>query len=591
MRDTEAAADLPAGISVRARSLIWTLVIGALLGSWCGLALAPPAGARFEARLPWPGASPGPRDWPHAARAGESARLTGAPDGPELVVTAGSAGSARALARAFVAVNTPGTPEFNARIEATRAAWCDAVGSDPLPAHTRAAEVAARLLARARWGRSLAHVFPVAGPEVEVPEPVAPAALLDAWQEVQGAIRATDPAAVEAALARSGELESRWFSDDRAWSGWLPAARAEAWRRWQLARAVELEDAAARGFARQSPFQRRLARQLAREYLVAFDEGASAPWLAFAPPDPRAVRPLVRPILSAWWPPLAAGGGVGVLLAVLALWLGARLQPALPQVRLLPHATVSADPSAPGPRLHVVSGGTPSAVMRAALELAARRVALGERVLLVDASASLRLHERLDRDARWGLLECLAADMPMLGLVQYAGHPGLYLLPHGNADRLVGWSSLGRKLDEVVPHFGRIVLALEPHAPAGIGDAVRGRAVEGWWAGADPRAARAADLATGRFGIVFHGLDLSDFPEASLEVLAARVLALRPPGPPPEAAPITARALPRMPPAPTAAPEPIVLDCDLQVRQRLRSLAWLRRLRADNRRAEAQVHP
>jgi hypothetical protein len=46
-----------------------------------------------------------------------------------------------------------------------------------------------------------------------------------------------------------------------------------------------------------------------------------------------------------------------------------------------------------------------------------------------------------------------------------------------------------------------------------------------------------------------------------------------------------------MPPAPTVAPEPIVLDCDLQVRQRLRSLAWLRRLRADNRRAEAQVHP
>jgi hypothetical protein len=433
-------------------------------------------------------------------------------------------------------------------------------------------------------------VFPVAAPEVEVPEPVAPAALLDAWQEMQGATRATDPAAVEAALARSGELESRWFGDDRAWSGWLPAARAEAWRRWQLARAVELEDAAARVFARQSPFQRRLARQLAREYLVAFDEGAGAPWLAFARPDPRAVRPLVRPILSAWWPPLAAGAAVGVLLALLALWLGARLQPALPQVHLLPRASAPTDPSAPGPRLHVVSGATPSAVMRAALELAARRVALGERVLLVDASASLRLHERLDRDARWGLLECLAADMPMLGLVQYAGHPGLYLLPHGNADRLVGWSSLGRKLDEVVPHFGRIVLALEPHAPAGIGDAVRGRAVEGWWAGADPRAARAADVATGRFGIVFHGLDLSHFPEASLEVLAERVLALRPPGPLPEAAPITARALPRMPPAPVAAPAPVVLDCDLQVLERLRSLAWMRRVRADDRRTEARAH-
>src|SRR5439155_3246809 len=126
-------------------------------------------------------------------------------------------------------------------------------------------------------------------------------------------------------------------------------------------------------------------------------------------------------------------------------------QPALPRVRLLRGATSAAGPSAAGPCLHVVCGSTPSAVIRAVLELAARRVALGERVLLVDGSARLRLHERLDRDARWGLLECLAADMPMLGLVQYAGHPGLYLLPYGNADRAVGWSRLGRKLDEVEP--------------------------------------------------------------------------------------------------------------------------------------------
>jgi hypothetical protein len=337
-------------------------------------------------------------------------------------------------------------------------------------------------------------------------------------------------------------------------------------------------------------FQRRLARQLAREFLVQFDEVAGAPWLSFTPPDPRAVRPLVRPIASAWWPPLAAGAGSGLLLAFIALWLGARLHPAFPRVRLLPRALSSADPAAAGPRLHVVSGGTPGAVMRAALELAARRVALGERVLLVDGSSCLRLHERLDRDARWGLLECLAADMPMLGLVQYAGHPGLYLLPHGNAERSVGWSSLGRKLDEVVPHFGRIVLALDPLAPAGVGDALRGRAMEGWWAGSDRRAARAADLATARFGIVFHGLELSQFPDASLEVLAERVLALRPAGPEPEAAPITARALPRMPPAPNPSAEPIVLDCDLQVRQRLRLLAWMRRVQAQDRRAEVQAH-
>ena len=310
---------------------------------------------------------------------------------------------------------------------------------------------------------------------------------------------------------------------------------------------------------------------------------AGEPWRAFAAPDPRSVRPFVRPIAAAWWPSLAAGALVGVLLAALtvwfATWLGARRRVALPWARALTHAATHADPALAGPRLHVVSGSTAGAVMRAALELAARRIALGERVLVVDGSAALRLHERLGRDARWGLLECLAADMPVLGLVQYAGHPGLYLLPHGNAERAVGWSSLGRKLDEVVPHFGRIVLALDPHAPAAIGDAVRGRAMEGWWAGTDRRAATAADLATARFGIVFNGLDLSEMSDASLEVMAERVIALRPPGPAPEAAPITARAVPRKPPMPPMAQEPIVLDCDLQVRQRLRFLAWMRRVR------------
>src|ERR1051326_5995208 len=248
-----------------------------------------------------------------------------------------------------------------------------------------------------------------------------------------------------------------------------------------------------------------------------------------------------------------------------------------------------AAPAAAGPHLHVVTGGTPSAVMRAALELAARRLALGERVLLVDGSSRLRLHERLGRDARWGLLECLAADMPVLGLVQYAGHPGLYLLPHGNAERTVGWSSLGRKLDEVVPHFARIVLALDPGSPAGIGDALRGRAMEGWWGGTDRRAETAADLATARFGIVFHGLELASLPDPTLELLAERVRALSPAGPAPEPAPITAPAQLRLPPAPRPALEPIVLDCDLQVRERLRLLAWMRRVEAEHRRIEVQA--
>jgi hypothetical protein len=49
-------------------------------------------------------------------------------------------------------------------------------------------------------------------------------------------------------------------------------------------------------------------------------------------------------------------------------------------------------------------------------------------------------------------------------------------------------------------------------------------------------------------------------------------------------------------PAPEALPQPvrqeIVLDCDLQVRERLRFLAWMRRVQKESRRrAEAEAVP
>jgi hypothetical protein len=173
--------------------------------------------------------------------------------------------------------------------------------------------------------------------------------------------------------------------------------------------------------------------------------------------------------------------------------------------------------------------------------------------------------------------------MPVLGLIQYAGHPGLYLLAHGNADRAVGWSRLGQKLEEAVPHFGRIVLVLDPQAPAELGDALIGSAMEGWWGQLDGALARAAEQATARFGIVFHSLDLERMPEPSLEAMAERVAALRPEGPVPEPAPITAPVAVHRPEPVQPALEPIVLDCDLQVLERLRFLAWMRRLQADAR--------
>jgi hypothetical protein len=206
-----------------------------------------------------------------------------------------------------------------------------------------------------------------------------------------------------------------------------------------------------------------------------------------------------------------------------------------------------------------------------------------------DGSHRWALHEPLGADARWGLLESLAADLPELGLVQYAGTSGFYLLPHGRPERAVGWSSLGRKLDEVLPHFGRVVLVLDPQAPAELGDALRGRAMEGWWAHPGGRRGRGLADAVARFGIVFHDLELSAMPEASLEVLLARVAALRPVVVVPEPAPLGPQAPVSRPAIPATPLEPIVLDCDLQVRQRLRFLAWTRRVQAEHRRAELQA--
>src|SRR5512145_1986539 len=65
------------------------------------------------------------------------------------------------------------------------------------------------------------------------------------------------------------------------------------------------------------------------------------------------------------------------------------------------------DPEATGAWLHVVSGATVPTLSRAVFELAARFLAGGHRVLLVDGAPRLRLHDRFDREPRWGVIECL----------------------------------------------------------------------------------------------------------------------------------------------------------------------------------------
>ena len=248
------------------------------------------------------------------------------------------------------------------------------------------------------------------------------------------------------------------------------------------------------------------------------------------------------------------------------------------------------EPEATGAWLHVVSGPTVPALSRAVFELAARFIARGDRVLLLDGAPRLRLHERFDREARWGVLDSLAGALPVLGLVQDAGRLGLYLLAHGTSEGLSDWSRLPAVLEEARPHFGRAILALDPDAPAIIGQALAGVHLEGWWPQGSREARRTAGIG-GRLGIQFSDLNLDSMLTPRLEALDARVWALAaPPVPEPVGEPAgepavepagePAGASPGREgePAPTAeVGEPAVLEGEPDVHERLRFLLWARR--------------
>src|SRR5262245_19759653 len=238
------------------------------------------------------------------------------------------------------------------------------------------------------------------------------------------------------------------------------------------------------------------------------------------------------------------------------------------------------EPEATGAWLHVVSGPTVPALSRAVFELAARFLARGERVLLLDAAPRLRLHERFDREARWGVLDSLAQPLPVLGLVQDAGRLGLYLLAHGNSAEPADWSRLPRVLDEARPHFARALLALDPDAPAVIGHALAGIHLEAWWPLGAREARRSAGIG-GRLGIQFSDLDLDSMLTPRLETLDARVWALAAPPPPVEepapAEPAVAATGAAAETSPAPAGGPVVLDAEPEVRERLRFLLWSRR--------------
>jgi hypothetical protein len=309
-----------------------------------------------------------------------------------------------------------------------------------------------------------------------------------------------------------------------------------------------------------------------------------APLASLTQAPPVSVEPLPGPWGMLLGVGAALGGAIALLSALLGLWL--RRVASDPATAYEP----ARDPAAGLPWIHVVAGPSPAGAVRVALELAAHAIARRERVLVVDASG-VRLHERLGREARWGLMECLQGDMPVLGLVQYAGRPGFYLLARGHAARTAAWAGLGRCLDDARLHFGRVIFVVDRETPREFGDALVGRPLEGWWGAAVSRLPQAAVELSGRLGIAFSGIDLARMPKVSLELLSSRVVELAAALP----APVPVEAIEVLEPEPLPIleiePEPIVLDCDLQVRQRLRFLAWMRRVQSEGRQAEGPAAP
>jgi hypothetical protein len=236
----------------------------------------------------------------------------------------------------------------------------------------------------------------------------------------------------------------------------------------------------------------------------------------------------------------------------------------------------------------------------------------GERVLLVDAGKRLRLHERYGGDTRWGLGECLAGEVPLLGVVQGAGRSGFFFLAHGAPGRAARWDGLSALLEDAREHFDRVLLALDPKVPRAAALPLGGRVLEAWWAEPGPQLPRNAVALSERLGIPFSCFDLNWLMETMLEVESATPLQV--PGPP-----LTADGAGAMQPVCFADPEipapadpgsveeaiepaeavsgsagdieagacsdgeAVVLGCDLEVRERLRFMVWMRRVRAERR--------
>lgn len=583
--------------------------------------LPPGPWPRYEARVAWQGGPPTAAEWPRAPRPGEGARCVTDDEGVRLVVSAPRGEVAGALATALQRRRLSGVDDGAARRAAVRAQWRAGRLREPEPWLSRATEAAALVRGRLLLVMLLDPRVPAAAPPMSPAADRAHARLEVAGARVARLALAARPDSLEPALTACAVAESDWLRHVAAHPAVTSRVQLEAAWHWHERRTAPVLDSIERRLeARLTPVQEALVPPLAFDHALRLERLAPDPSAIFFVSGHRAGDAEAVPVAGTWalllGPGALAGGLAGLALAMprrrrrerpAAMHL-VRGMPAGLEVRLC-------GPPAPGPReaeaawrtelgwLHVVSGPDRARVAHGVGVLAAGFLGRRMRVLAVDAGQDLRLHERFGGDARWGLGECLAGEVPLLGAVQTTGSPGFYLLCRGASAMAGRWEALSALLEEARPHFDRVILALGAGTPSAAALPLGGRVLEAWWAEPGEQLPRRAVALAERLGISFIPMSLNWLTQVEREAagttveVPAAAAAPAPEEPPsaetppaPEALPLAVEVPEHVPAVAEVLPDgpPPVLACDPEVRERLRFLVWMRRVQAE-RRAAAPV--
>jgi hypothetical protein len=507
------------------------VIAGALLGPCLGVALGPlVAGNRlplYEASIPWRGVALAPGDWPRAPGPGERAETRPSGARTLLIARAPTAAGAEALALELALPRLSRSPELLEARAGRREAWCDALLAGPFTTLTPAGDCAARLhgwaeawraVAAPHAGGARAGARTREGPTTTESDLARPAL-------------AADAPTLEAALERDARVaRAQLFTR----IGSLPAGprevATEAWRVARVAWAARLDTIADAIVARKPRIERELVARVAPVHALEAEPRI---------PDPGAIELIAasgsepapaRPVAATWlW--FAAAGSALALLAVAPLARRAararraRHEDRMRRFQAAANTFVAIPPAATATveaRLQIVSGPRPRAVARAAREMAARHLAAGERVLVMDAGRNLRLHDFFAAEPHLGFQECMREGFPLLGVLQSGGFPGLHLLAHGAPARLGSWIPLGGLLDQARPYFSRVILALDPNLPRQVGEALGGRLMDGWWAGGDARARDARRFST-RVGVALERITPAAVENATLQEMVSEL--------------------------------------------------------------------